>query len=111
MGEVVYITCPLCGMNRVLEKKGTSAMIRGIAIREIKGRIRFDHLDLAMAPIVQVRERERGKEEKKRLRTGGGPGFIFKRGITLLDMKDDPTYNDVIDQIKSTAMEILKIIS
>lgn len=111
MGEIIYITCPLCGMNRVLEKKGTSAMIRGLTITSIKGRIHFDHLDLATASIVQIRERERGKEEKKRLKRGGGPGFIFKRGITLLDMKDEPAYNDLIKQIKSTANNILQILS
>lgn len=111
MAEIIYIACPLCGMNRVLEKKGTGAIARGLTIREIKGRVRFDHIDLAAAPIVQVREREEGPEPKRRLRRGGGSGFVFKEGLTLNEIKDNAEYQDLINQIKSTAGRILEILS
>lgn len=111
MAEVIYITCPLCGMNRVLEKTGAGAIARGITIEEIKGRIRFDHMELGSAPIVQIRERAEGKEKVKRMRRGGGPGFVFKRGLTLEEMKREPEYADLLEQIQLTAHRILKIIA
>lgn len=111
MAEVVYITCPLCGMNRVLEKKGSGAIARGLTITEFKGRIRFDHIDLATASIVQVRERAEGPERVKRMRRGGGTGFVFKEGLTLNEIKSNPEYRDLLNQIKSTASNILEILS
>lgn len=110
MAEVIYIVCPLCGMNRVLEKKGTGAIARGVTITEIKGRIRFDHIDLATAPIVQIRERAEGPEKTKRMRRGGGSGFVFKEGFTLNEVKDNPEYQDLIEQVKLTARNILEIL-
>ena len=111
MAEVIYITCPLCGMNRVLKKTGAGAIARGVTITEIKGRIRFDHIDLAAAPIVQIREREEGPERVKRMRRGGGTGFVFKEGLTLNEIKDNPKYQDLIEQMKLTAGNILEILS
>ena len=110
MAEVIYITCPLCGMNRVLEKTGASAIAKGYTITDIKGRIRFDHMDLAKASIVQVRERAEGAEPKRRMRRGGGSGFVFKSGLTLEQVKDNPDYQDLIEQLKLTANKILKIL-
>jgi len=111
MAEVVYITCPLCGMNRVLEKKGSSAMARGLPITDVKGRIRFDIVDLEKGHIVQVREREAGPEPKKRLKRGGGPGFVFRRGFTLEQIKNNPDYADLIDQIIQTCQAIIQILA
>ncbi|MBA7709384.1 hypothetical protein ES703_118301 [subsurface metagenome] len=111
MAEVIMISCPLCGMARVLEKTGASAIARGITITKVKGRIRFDHMDLAHAPIVQVRERKGGPELKKRMRRGGGTGFILIGGLTLEQMRDNPQYQDLINQIKSTANEIIEILA
>lgn len=108
MAEVIYIMCPMCLMNRVLDKKGSVAIARGLTISEIKGRIRFDQIDLNEAPIVQVRERKEGSERARRMRRGGGTGFVFKRGLTLDEMKDDPKYQDLIKQMKTTAGEILR---
>jgi len=111
MSEVIYIACPLCGMNRVLTKTGASAIARGYTISDIKGRIRFDHMDLSLAPIVQVRERRPGKETVTRMRRGGGSGFVFKEGLTLEAMKNDPGYQDLVEQMKSTAQAILAVLS
>ena len=108
MAEVIMISCPLCGMARVLEKTGASAIARGFTITKIKGRIRFDHMNLVDAPIVQIRERAEGPEEKRRMRRGGGSGFVLIGGLTLEQMRDDPEYQDLVEQMKSTANEILK---
>lgn len=109
MAEVIYIVCPLCGMNRVLEKTGASAITRGLTVKEVKGRIRFDHIDFERY-IVQVRERSTGPEAKKRLRRGGGTGFVLKDGLTLAEMKDDMTYSDLIQQIRHSCQAILDIL-
>lgn len=111
MAEIIMISCPLCGMARVLEKKGSRAIARGLTVREIKGRIRFDHMDLNSAPIVQVRERKEGKETVKRLRRGGGTGFVLIGGLTLQEMKRKPEYADLVKQIRETALELIKITS
>jgi len=108
MADVTYIACPLCGMNRVLEKTGASAIARGYTIKDIKGRIHFDHMDLANASIVQVRVRGEGPEKKRRLSRGGGSGFVFKEGLTLEQMKTNPDYQDLIEQMKATAKEIIE---
>ena len=110
MGQVIYVVCPLCGLNRPLEKTGAGAIARGLPITEIKGRIHFDHIDLESAPIVQVRERQHGPEAQKRMTRGGGSGFVFRKGLTLTEMKDDPIYNDLVLQLKKTSKAILKIL-
>ena len=111
MGEVIYIVCPMCGLNRPLNKTGASAIARGLPITEIKGRIRFDQIELDRAPIVQIRERETGPETKPRMTRGGGSGFVFKEGMTLEQIKDNPEYNDIVSQLKDTANKILGILS
>jgi hypothetical protein len=111
MAEIIYVVCPMCGLNRPLEKKGTNAIARGLPIKEIKGRIRFDQIDLESGYILQIRERPSGPERIQRFRRGGGPGFPFLRGETLRDMKSNPIYKDLIDQIKETAENILSILS
>ena len=111
MSTTLYITCPCCGLNRVLEKTGSSALARGITIREIKGRIRFDHIDLVNGIIVQFRERPEGPEEKRRLRRGGGPGFILRGGLTLSEMRDNADYADLVEQLRVTCRAILETLS
>lgn len=107
MAEVVYIVCPMCGMNRVLEKKASTALARSKDVSEVKGRIRFDHVDLENGIIVQVRERMGGKEPVKRRGRGGGTGFPLKRGMTLEQMKARPEYSDLVDQIRESAQNII----
>ena len=110
MAKILYIACPLCGMSRVLEKTGSSAISRGLPVEEIKGRIRFDHMDLEKANILQIRERRRGKEDKPRMRRGGGPGFQMVGGLTLAELKDKPEYQDLKEQMLETARKVIKIL-
>lgn len=111
MAEVIYISCPLCGMSRVLEKTGASAIARGRIIDQVKGRIHFDHMDLDNAFIVQVRERKSGKEPNKRVGRGGGTGFQLQSGFTLEQMKDKPEYSDLVEQLKVSANHILSVLA
>jgi len=108
--EILYVACPMCGMSRVLEKKGSAAVGRGLTIKEIKGRIRFDHMELEKANVIQIRERRRGPEDKPRMRRGGGPGFQLVGGHTLAELRDNPEYQDLKEQMVETAREIIKIL-
>ncbi len=108
MAEIVYAVCPMCCMNRVLEKKASTALARSKDISEVKGRIRFDRMDLENGFILQIRERMEGKELVKRRGRGGGTGFPLKQGMTLEQMMARPEYADLIDQIRETAKKILE---
>ncbi len=110
MAEILFVCCPMCGMSRVLEKKGSAAIARGLPIEEVKGRIRFDHMDLEKAYIIQLRERRPGPEDKPRMRRGGGPGFQLVGGFTLAELRDKPEYQDLKEQLRETAQEIIKIL-
>ena len=110
MTEILYVCCPMCGMSRVLEKKGSMAIARGKPIREIKGRIRFDHMDMDKAHIIQFRERRRGKESEPRQGRGGGSGFQLVGGLTLAELKDSAEYGDLREQMLDTAHGIIKIL-
>lgn len=110
MAEIIYIACPLCGMSRVLEKKGSVAIARGEVIPEVKGRIRFDHMDLDKANIIQFRERRRGKESEPRQGRGGGPGFQLMGGLTLAELRDNAEYADLRDQMVESARKIISIL-
>lgn len=101
---IVYITCPLCGMNRVLEKKGSRALLEGKHVTAVKGRIRFDHVDLDNAYIVQYRKRPSGSPPGRR---GGGSGFELQAGLTLKDMLMKIEFRDLANQIFEQSKKIL----
>lgn len=79
------IVCPMCCQNRVLNKSD-------------KGRVRFDQLDFNRY-ILQVR-----------YTCGGGSGFYMNESEskTFDEIKNDPEYSDLIEQIKQTCFKILK---
>jgi len=110
MAEIIYVSCPFCGLSRVLEKKGSSAIARGIYVENIKGRIRFDHMDLGKAKVIQVRESRRGKEDSPRMRRGGGPGFQVVGGLTLAELRSNPEYEDLKEQMLGTAHNLIQIL-
>jgi len=110
VAEILFVCCPMCGMSRVLEKKGSVAIARGDPIQEIKGRIRFDHMEMEKANIIQFRERRRGKESEPRQGRGGGSGFQLVGGLTLAELRDSPEYEDLREQMLDTAHKIIKIL-
>jgi hypothetical protein len=94
--ELIYIVCPLCGLNRILEKSGRFATRRHKPIEQIKGRIRFDRVNLNRL-IVQVRDPSRGR--------AGGLNIIG--GLTFQEFITNPDYADLVEQMKSQCQQIL----
>jgi len=86
---VRFVVCPLCGLNRVLDKRG-------------KGRVRWDAVDLDTALILQVR-------------CGGGRGSGFyldeSRSLTLGEMSESPEYDAIVEEIRRQAQSILHALS
>lgn len=86
--EVVYVVCPLCARNRVLEVRSEQAKAKG------KGRLRWDFFDPDSSPLIQVREAggKLPKEEQAIQRKGRGQarayGFQLKEGLTIEEAKD-----------------------
>ncbi len=103
--EIVYIVCPLCGLNRVLEKKGTQAEKRG-KLGKV-GRISFDKLDPETAPFVDIREAPGGKVKvdapRGTIGKGKAPGKGFHRvaSLTLAESAGYPAYRDLVEQLKT----------
>lgn len=86
---VRYVVCPLCGLNRVLDKN-------------TKGRIRWDTVNPETALILQTR-------------CGGGrnSGFYLDdtNSLTIEEMITSPEYDEIIDAIQQQAERILRTIT
>lgn len=102
--EIGFVSCPLCGMNRILEKTGATAKKRaaqGKHVRKLldrpKGRIKFDHMNLDNAQIFQCR--------------APADAFFVVEGKTLAEMTKDERFDDLISQMRQQTREILQIIS
>lgn len=99
--EIVYLVCPLCARNRVLEARSDKAKEKG------KGRIRWDFFDPETSPLVQVRQAE-GKlpaeEQPTNLKRKPGmakaAGFRLKRTLTWQQAKASEEFADQIEAIK-----------
>jgi len=103
--EVKYITCPICGMSRVLYKSGSTAERSSKKLRKPLGskpggRIRFDHMHLDKALLLQARDMAGGR----------GSGMQLAWGKTLKELKDDADYADLVSQIKIQCRRILAIL-
>lgn len=101
--ELGFISCPLCGMNRILEKTGATAkkrLAKGKHIRKLldrpKGRIKFDHMNLENAQIFQCR--------------APADAFFVVEGKTLAEMARDDRFNDLIQQMRAQTHQIITII-
>lgn len=97
-----YIVCHLCGRNRIKASK-------------IKGSLRWDYADLITSPFLQVREGiGPGASPKKRKGRGApGQGFPTVETRTLIEIRDNPEYQTIIqgyrDQIVKIAKQAIKI--
>lgn len=85
----VYVTCPLCGLNRILHKHE-------------KGRIRFGNFDLKKGYFIQVRY----------VRGGRGSGFWLnpEESLTLKDAIPLQEYRDLLLQIKKRSQELVRVL-
>lgn len=90
------IVCPLCGWARPLEKKGSRAILAGIPIAKVKGRIRFDMIDPETSPFIDIRES-----------LGRGKGWPRLRYIPLSAISKHPEYKDLQEQIINQCKNIL----
>lgn len=97
--ETIMICCPMCGLNRPLVKTGAWAESKGREIAKAKGVIRFE-VDLANAEIVQVRQMK-GRE---------GLPMLRGQGLKLAELKDNPDYQDIVNQIRNQVYRILEIL-
>lgn len=81
----LYVTCPLCGLNRVLDKHE-------------KGRIRFGNFDLKSSFFIQNR-------------VGGGYGSGFwlnaANSLRISEIVNDTSFRDLLVQIKKQCTNIL----
>lgn len=84
---VEYMTCPLCGLNRVLDKHA-------------KGRVRWDMVDPETALILQVR-----------VGGGWGSGFYLdeEKSLTFNQLGSRPEYRALVIAIRDQAARILRI--
>ena len=84
--EALYMACPMCSMNRSLKKY-------------LNGEIRFTDTDLGTFKVLVTR-------------IGGGLGSGFfrmdEKSYTLDEMKAMPEYQDILQQIKEQAQNILE---
>lgn len=103
--EIVYIVCPLCGRNRVLEVKSEEARAKG------KGRLRWDFFEPDTSRLIQVREAggKLPKEEQVIKRKGRGQarayGFVFKEGLTIEEAQG---FDDQVEAIKQQIEKLYK---
>lgn len=85
--QISYVSCPMCGRNRVLELVSDKALAKDKAER-----LRWNFFDPESSYIIQIREAG-GKGHE-------GHGFVFKEGFTWAEIKNNPLYADQVRRIK-----------
>jgi hypothetical protein len=95
--QLVFIVCPLCGRNRILESER--------ARQKGKGELRWDFFDPETGLLVQIREAG-GKlphEEQPEAPTKRGGarayGFPLKHGLTMEEARAQG-YDELLQDIK-----------
>jgi len=99
--KLLYAICPLCGMNRVMEKKGSRAIMEKSPKYGMKlaGRIVFGAIDVSVDPFEDTRQA-----------VGGNTGFIRVGTRTFEEVIHLPEYADFKEQIRQQCLEILSVI-
>lgn len=106
--EIIYVVCPLCGRNRVLES--ARAQEKG------KEGLRWDFFDPETGLLVQIRQAG-GKlphdEQPEGIRKRGGArayGFRLKHGLTLKEAKENG-YDSQFEAIKLQVNRLAQFIN
>lgn len=99
--KLEYITCPLCGMNRKLDKTGNYARKHEARLwrplgSKSPGRVRFDAMDLEHALILQVRD--------------ATEALRVVEGKTLAELAEDEGYAGLLAQMKAQIQKIQAIL-
>lgn len=100
---VYFCVCPFCGLSRKTDKTQDYALRYesdkvDTKPRDEKRRIRFDKIDIAGAPFIDVR-----------VAAGRGRGFprITEKCLSLKEAMTREEYEDLIRQIKEQARRVL----
>jgi len=100
-----YAVCPLCGLNKIMRshkrlKKGKPEELR------------WPTIDLHSAFLLQVREGGGKKAGTGAIGRGKAPGSGFhlipEESLTLAQMLEDPTYSDILSQMKEQLLRVVK---
>ncbi|MBA7578079.1 hypothetical protein ES708_19935 [subsurface metagenome] len=105
--KVVYVSCPLCGRNRVLEVRSERALAKG------KGRLRWDFFDPGSGLLIQIREAggKLPKEEQPtdEARKGRGQakaaGFPLKQGLSIQEARK----GEFADQVEAIKVQVQRL--
>jgi hypothetical protein len=96
----LYLSCPICGMSKPLNKKGSAATMRGKPLTKgVKGLQHFNAIDPATHSVLQ-----------ERACLGPPLGFKPTRRLTLSELKDDPALGwvkaELIQQCRGILSEL-----
>lgn len=103
--DIIYVVCPLCGRNRVLEVTSDKAKAKG------KGKLRWDFFDTETSPLIQIRRAggKLPKEQQVRIKGRAGQataeGFRITDSLTLEQAKEQG-YNDQVEAIKKQIQKL-----
>jgi hypothetical protein len=100
--RILFISCPLCGMQRPLNKKGSVATAKGKKLEKgVKGIQHFNRVNLDKHTVVR---------ECACLGYGKGKGFQKVKGLTLEQIKDEPAFAWVKAELEDQCREILALL-
>lgn len=98
--RVTYVVCPLCGLNRVLEKKGSRAILEHKPLdMKLPGQIIFNAIDVTVDPFEDLREA-----------VGGTTGFKRVETHSLLEIVQKGQYPELREQLKGQCESILSVL-
>ena len=97
--------CPLCGWNRVIKRKGTSAAASGRPITRLKGLFHYGEIPLEEFELIRwmVSHGRCNSEEKA---AGKKSGFERVDGKNFDAVVTDPAWSWLVDDIYVRACEI-----
>jgi hypothetical protein len=93
----LYLSCPICGMSRPLNKKGTNATTAGKTLTKgVKGIQHFNKVDVTSHSVIQ-----------ERACLGPPQGFKKTKSLTLKQVSEDPAFEWVKAELQQQCREIL----
>lgn len=104
--EIIYVVCPLCGRNRILEVRSERAKEKD------KGRLRWDFFDPGSGLLIQVREaggklpkEEQPIEGRKGRGQARAYGFPLREGLNIREAK----VGGFDDQVEAIRIQLQKL--
>jgi hypothetical protein len=97
--------CPLCGWNRVIKRKGTSAAASGRSVTRSKGLFHYGEIGLDGFKLIRWMI-SHGRCSKEDQAAGKLCGFQPINAKTFDEVVNDPTWSWVIDDIYARVCEM-----